>query len=206
MPVAGRVVTGYSKPKIADYACTAGVISYSNGMTLARGVSVEISVDEGDSNNFYADNQLAESDSGAFTSGTATLTVDGLKANAEKSIQGLPTADSDGFLNYNDDQNKGYKGIGYITRYQSDGVVTYVPTIIVKTKFNQLSRSAQTQEESKNYQTQQLTARIHRGDDAKHTWLKVSETEYETEAAAEAALNAALGISSNSSTPGQTPG
>ena len=72
--------------------------------------------------------------------------------------------------------------------------MTYVPTIIVKTKFNQLSRSAQTQEESKNYQTQQLTARIHRGDDAKHTWLKVSETEYETEAAAEAALNAALGI------------
>ena len=118
MSVAGRVVTGYSKPKIADYACTAGVISYSNGMTLARGVSVEISVDEGDSNNFYADNQLAESDSGAFTSGTATLTVDGLKANAEKSIQGLPTADDDGFLCYNDDQNKGYKGIGYITRYR----------------------------------------------------------------------------------------
>ena len=206
MSVAGRVVTGYSKPKIADYSATGGVISYSNGMTLARGVSVEISIDEGDSNNFYADNQLAESDSGAFTSGTATLTVDGLKANAEKSIQGLPTADDDGFLCYNDDQNKGYKGIGYITRYQSDGVVTFVPTIIVKTKFNQLSRSAQTQEESKNYQTQQLTARIHRGDDAKHTWLKVSETEYDTEAAAEAALNAALGISSNSSTPGQTPG
>ena len=194
MSANGRVVTGYSKPKIADYSATGGVISYSNGMVLARGVSVEISVDEGDSNNFYADNQLAESDSGAFTSGTATLTVDGLKANAEKSIQGLPTADDDGFLNYNDDQNKGYKGFGYITRYQSDGVVTFVPTIIVKTKFNQLSRSAQTQEESKNYQTQQLTARIHRGDDAKHTWLKVSETEYETEAAAEAALDAALGI------------
>ena len=35
MSVAGRVVTGYSKPKIADYSATGGVISYSNGMTLA---------------------------------------------------------------------------------------------------------------------------------------------------------------------------
>ena len=132
MSVAGRVVTGYSKPKIADYACTAGVISYSNGMTLARGVSVEISVDEGDSNNFYADNQLAESDSGAFTSGTATLTVDGLKANAEKSIQGLPTADDDGFLNYNDDRRDiGHNAIRLIACNVADALIALVLIVVV---------------------------------------------------------------------------
>lgn len=190
----GRVVTGYSKPKIADYSCTSGTISYTNGMDLARGVDVDISVDESDTDGFYADNQLAESDDGVFTSGTLTATVDGLKPAAERSIEGLPTADSDGFINYDDDQSKDYKGFGYITRYQSDGTVTYVPTVLVKVMFNQINRSAATQEESKSYQTQKLTAKIHRGDDAKHRWMRVSETEYSTEAEAEATLNAALGI------------
>lgn len=200
----GRVVTGFSKPYIADYAFTNNAISYSNCMPLARGVNVDISIDDAETSGFYADDQLAESDDGVFTSGTFTLTVDGLKPNAEKSIQGLPTADSDGFINYNDDQNKGYKGVGYLTRYQEDGAVTWVPTIIVKGMFNQLGRTADTQEANKEYQTQQLSGRIHRGDDAKHTWLRVSETAYETAAAAEAALVAALGgtasQSSNSTT------
>lgn len=196
MSAAGRVVTGYSKPKIADYSCTGGVISYTNGMSLARGVDVDISPEESDADGFYADNQLAESDDGVFTSGTLGLTVDGLKPDAEKSIQGLPVADEDGFLNYNDKQKKNYKGFGYITRYQSDGEVTFVPTIVVKTKFNQIGRTAKTQEESKDYQTQPLTARIFRGDDADHTWLRVSETEYDTEAEAEAVIDEIFGITS----------
>jgi len=196
----GRVVTGFSKPYIADYAFTNNAISYSNCMPLARGVSVDISIDDAETSGFYADDQLAESDSGVFTSGSFTLVVDGLKANAEKSIQGLPVADSDGFINYNDDQNKGYKGIGYLARYQESGVVTWVPTIIVKGMFNQIARAAKTQEQNKEYQTQQLSGRIHRGDDAKHTWLKVSETEYDSAAEAEAALVAALGGTASQST------
>lgn len=189
----GRVTTGFSKPYIADYSCTGGTIAYENCMPLARGVNVDISIDEAETSGFYADNVLSESDSGIFTSGTFTLTVDGLKPAAEKSVQGLPVADSDGFINYNDSQARGYKGIGYLTRYQEDGVVTWVPTIIVKGMFNHINRKADTEESSKEYQTQQLSGRIHRGDDASHTWLKVSETAYNTEALAEAALVAALG-------------
>jgi hypothetical protein len=60
--------------------------------------------------------------------------------------------------------------------------------------FNQVPTNAETQEESINWQTQELTARVMRGDDAKHNWKYVGSS-YETEAAAEAALKTKLGIS-----------
>ena len=69
----GRVTTGFSKPYIADYSCTSGTIAYENCMPLARGVNVDISIDEAETSGFYADNVLAESDSGVFTSGTFTF-------------------------------------------------------------------------------------------------------------------------------------
>ena len=41
----GRVLTGFSLPYIALYsASTAGVVSYSSGQILARGVSVSLDV------------------------------------------------------------------------------------------------------------------------------------------------------------------
>ena len=41
----GRVCTGFSKPYVALYNEASGVITYSGGMILARGVSVEIEPD-----------------------------------------------------------------------------------------------------------------------------------------------------------------
>lgn len=189
---AGRVRTGFSLPYVATYSATGGTVTYSSGQKLARGVNVSITPESGDDNNFYADNVLAESANTTFTGGEITLTVDGLLEAAEKLIMGLPTS-SGGWMTYNDDQAVPYVGIGFIARYQSDSDVTYVPFVLAKCMFNQINTSAATQEESIEFQTQELTAKIFRGDDAKHAWKYVGDEE-DTEAAAEAALKTKLGI------------
>lgn len=83
--------------------------------------------------------------------------------------------------------------IGYIARYVSGGVTTYVPTVLVKTKFNLLEQSAATQESEIDWQTQSLTATLMRGDDANHNWKYLGK-DYTTEADAERALQVKLGI------------
>ena len=191
---AGRVCTGFSKPYVAKYNANAGIVTFTEGRILARGVSVSLEPNSSDDNKFYADNQTAESASGVFTGGNVTLTVDGLFTDAERFIQGLPAAGADGWVPYGDNKQTPYVAIGYIARYQSDGIVTYVPTIIPKCKFGLFNQSAQTQGEEIDWQTQEITANILRSDDANHNWKYVTETEYATEAEAEAALQAKLGI------------
>lgn len=191
---AGRVCTGFSKPYVAKYNANAGIVTFTDGRVLARGVSVSLEPNSSDDNKFYADNQTAESSSGIFTGGNVTLTVDGLFTDAERFIQGLPAAGADGWVPYGDNKQTPYVAIGYIARYQSDGVVTFVPTIIPKCKFGLFNQSAQTQGEEIDWQTQEITANILRSDDANHNWKWVTETEYATEAEAEAALQTKLGI------------
>lgn len=190
---AGKVITGFSKPYVATYTATEGVLTYSDAQVLARGVDVSISPESADDNNFYADNVLAESASGTFTGGEVTLTVDGLLIAAERFIMGLPATGEDGWTAYGDDQNAPNVGLGFIVRYMSDGVTTFVPVVLAKVKFNQIALEAATQEEEIDWQTTELTATIMRGEDTNHNW-KFIGADAATEAAAEAALKAKLGV------------
>ena len=194
---AGRVRTGFSLPVVAIYTNTDGVVSYSDTQQLARGVSVSLEVDTTDDNNFYADNVVAESDSGSFESGTVTLTVDGLFQAAEQLIMGLPEADSDGFVAYNDNQDKPYVGIGYLVRYRSGGVTTWVPTVLPKVMFADPGEEVETSEDTTNFQTQDLEGAIYRDDTDEANWKYIG-AEYTTEADAYAALFAKLGGSTES--------
>ncbi len=189
----GKVCTGFSKPYVAIYNANGGSISYTSGRVLARGVEVSIEPETSDDNNFYADNQTAESANGTFTGGTLNLTVDGLFTDAERLIMGLPSAGADGFMAYGDNQAAPNMGVGYIARYMSDGVTTYVPTVLAKVKFNQINSEAATQEEEIDWQTQELTAAIMRGDDSNHNWKYVG-ADYATEELAETALRTKLGL------------
>lgn len=189
---AGRVCTGYSKPYVALYSATGGTVTYSSGQILARGVSVSASAESADDNNFYADNVIAESENGVFTSGELSMTVDGLLGTAEKLIMGLPASTS-GFTDYDDDQVVPDVGVGFIARYMSGGVVTYVPYIFPRCQFTFPNVDAATQEENIDWQTTDLTATIKRAENAKRTWKKVGDPE-ETEAAAEAAIKTFFNI------------
>lgn len=194
MSAAGKVCTGFSKPYVALYSASGTTITYTSGQKLARGVNVSIEPESSDDNKFYADNIEAETEGGKFTGGTLTLTVDGLLAAAESLIMGLPAADSDGWISYGDSQAVPFVGVGYIARYMSDGEESFVPTVLPKCVFNQISSSAATSEDSINFQTQSLTAQIKRADDSNRSWKFLGDEET-TEAAAEAALKTKLGIS-----------
>lgn len=193
MSAAGKVLTGFSLPYVALYAHSGTTVSYSSGQKLARGVSVSIEPESGDENNFYADNIAAESSPGVFTNGTVTLTVDGLLAAAEKLIMGLPTADQQGFMHYGDGMAIPYVGIGFVCRYQSDGVTTFTPVILRKCRFTSPGTEANTQEEEIDWQTQELSAAILRDDSATHDWKYVGGDEV-SEAAAEAKIKTAFSI------------
>lgn len=188
----GRVLTGFSLPYVALYGLSGTTITYTSGSKLARGVSVSVELDDnGDDNIFYADNVAAETVSGNFTGGTATLTVDGLKDTAEALIYGLSAADADGFVNYSNAINAPYVGIGFVCRYMSSGSTSYVPVVLTKCRFNLSNLSASTQEEDIEWQTQELTAKILIDDDG--IWKRVG-TATTTEASAVALIKTALDI------------
>lgn len=195
---AGQVGTGFSKPYVALYSATTqtGVttVSYSSGQVLARGVSVSVSPDTSDDNNFYADNQTAETAAGVFGGGTVELVVDGLLPAAEKLIMGLPSAGDDGFTHYGDSQQIPDVGLGFIRRVMNDGATSYIPYVLPRVRFNPISTEAQTQEDEISWQTQSLTAQILREESENHDWKCVG-TAATTEAIAEAAIRTALDIS-----------
>lgn len=202
MAAAGKVCTGFSKPYVAIYSASGGTVTYTSGQILARGVEVSIEPEVGDDNTFYADNVAAEVAPGVFTGGTVTLTVDGLFSAAEKLIMGLPaektiTVGQDETVSvaeYGDDMDIPYMGLGFVVRYQSDGVVTYAPVVLTKVRFQTAGLSAATQQGEIDWQSQELTASMMRDDSANHVWKKVAEDQA-TEAAAEEALKVMLGVS-----------
>lgn len=192
----GQVVTGFSKPYVAVYTNDDTEVTYTNGQILARGVSVSLDVESSDDNNFYADNITAETAAGTFTSGTVTLTVDGLKAEAEKLLVGLPDADDDGFVAYGASQQIPYVGVGFVVRVQSGGVVSYIPIVLPKVVFNNPSLEAATQEDEIDWQTQELEGAILR-DDTEETAWKYRGENFATEALAEAAIKTKLQIAAS---------
>lgn len=193
MAANGRVITGFSKPYIANYAASGTTVTYSGGMVLARGVSVSLAPESADDNKFYADNVTAETAAGVFTGGTATITVDGLNPAARALAYGLPEAGSDGWTADGDTTNAPYVGIGYIVRYMSGGDVIYVPTVLAKTRLSIPTEEASTQEDEIDWQTTALDFTLMRDDSANHNWRFIG-ADFTTEEAAEAALKTKLGI------------
>lgn len=194
----GKVCTGFSMPWVALYAESQGTVSYSGGIPLARGVDVTISIESDSDNNFYADNVLAESDRQSFSSGTLSLTVDGLKDAARKLISGVTTTQAVAvsgntvtFDVYDDQASVPYVGVGFVVRYMEDGVTSYVPVIIRKVKFSDPEITATTQSESIDWQTQSLEGTIMRDDTANHAWRMIGAAQT-SEAAAYNAIKAVL--------------
>lgn len=198
--VAGKVCIGFSDPYVAKYNENGGTISYTEGMKLARGVSVKVSPEVSDGNTFYADNIAAETDEGNFVKGTVDLTVDGLKQAAERFIFGLPAPEEVTYgevkaqvTKFSVKPNAPYVGIGYLAKYRSGGVDSYTPTILCKGKFVDNGSEHQTSEENPNYQTQALKANLVQDDSAEQNW-KLHLGDYATHDEAIKVLEAAFGV------------
>lgn len=194
MSAFGRVRIGFSLPWVAEYVNTSGTVSYTGGMRLARGVDVNLSPETSEDNNFYCDNGIGESESGKFTGGTLSLTCDDPLPAAKALVQGTSEADTSGWVHYGDEDVRPYVGIGWIVTYMSDGVKTYVPTVVRKCRLTSMGDEASTKEDEISYQTTSQEYELFRDDTTNHDWKWVHEAGFSTEADAEAALKTALGV------------
>lgn len=193
------VTTGFSKPYVATYANAGQTATYTGVSSLGRGVSLSLEIDTADDNNFYADNVVAETETAQFTSGSATITVDGLDSDAATMIFGLPAAENvqvSGeqvpFQGYGE-MNPPFVGFGCVRRTMMNGVTKYWPLILPKIKFGIPSEEMATQENTIDWQTQELNATVLRDDTAAANWKYISEEGMDTEAEAETAIKAFLG-------------
>lgn len=194
----GRVITGYSMPRVALYSAEGNTVTYTNVQPLARGVDVSIEPETADSNDFYADNVLAETASGQFSGGTLTLNVDGLKDAARTLIMGLPEptevtvgGEKVNVFDYDNRQVIPYVGVGFVVRYMEEGVTSYMPVVLPKVQFAVEGLEAATQEDEIDWQTQELTASIMRDDTVDQKWRRVAAAQT-TEAKAVAVIEALL--------------
>lgn len=206
----GAPITGFSYPVVAKYAASGGTVSYSDGMILARGVSVAPSIETsgGEDNIFYANNGAAEQAQARFRRGTATFTVDGLLAAAERLILGLPAAGSTtvgsgtvAVTAYGDNQDIPYTGVGYVIRRMSAGVVFYQAVVYPKVRFAQFTPGAATEADDIDWQTTEIEATLLRDDSSNHDWQKVSEP-LETELEAYNTVRVLLGLAVATAVPG----
>ena len=193
---------GLSKPYFAPYSYTgAGNPTYSGGFSIGKAVELSLELEGGESNNFYADNSIAESDN-QFAGGTVTLTTDDLLPVPMMGILGLKmqpitldggTTQNPQWIVFDDDQAAPYGGLGGIVKKQINNVQKWVAIVFTKTQFSNPGLEAVTQGETIEWQTTELTATIMRDDSAKHTW-RMQSTPMDTEADAEAAVKQMLNI------------
>lgn len=176
------VTTGFSEPYIAKYSNTGTTVSYSGGMKLGRGVSMSIEVESADDNIFYADDIVAETETGTMTSASATVTVDGMEPNVAAFALGLPAATEESIgddtvevYDYDDRMNPPFLGLGVLRRVMLNGVQYWVPIVFTKVKMNIPSDEANTQENQIDWQTQELEMTILRDDSANRRWKRVFE-------------------------------
>ena len=194
------VTTGFSKPYIGKYSAAGQTVSYSGGMKLGRAVSLSVEVESAEDNDFFADNVIAETETGTMTSATATMTVDGMEDDVAQFALGLPEPSSvqvdDSPVNaydYGDNMNPPYLGFGAIRRKMLNGVTSYQPILFTKVKMSILGNDYATQEDQIDWQTEELTLSILRDDSANRNWKRVFESQT-TEAAAENILKSVLGV------------
>lgn len=207
---AGQVVTGFSCPVVAKYSNSGSAVSYSDGMDLARGVSMDPDVETtSDENVFYANNRSAESAQGRFKAGTLKLTVDGLLTAAEKLIMGLGTAATStvtvssttvNVVDYGNAQQIPYVGVGAVVRSQSHGTEMFRAIVYPKVRFAQFAVKAETAGDDIDWQTTELEAQISRDDSAKENWMRCSEP-LETELEAYNAVRVMLGMQEAAALP-----
>lgn len=209
---------GLSRPYIAKYNDNgAGKVTYTDGRRAGRAVSYSLSAESSSSNDFYADNGLAESAGGTFTKGSLDLETAELEQGTSMIILGTHTEqiEVDGqpvtVHVYDDDMRAPYTGFGIIVKSIVRGVTKWRGVVLTKTQFDVPEDSATTQGESIEWQTSTISASVMRDDTSNHAWKK--EATFDSEAKADAFVCHVLNIKDSdletltvTSTEGSTSG
>ncbi len=195
------VTTGFRNIYVAKYSNEDTAVSYTGFQKLARARGFSLDVGTSDDNQYFADDSLAETESGAsFSSGTLELTVDGLTGEEEALLFGIDTSSSTVQVSekpvtevrFGDSLKPPFMGVAGIKRYQLNGVVTYRPIVLPKVQFTLGTDEAETGEDTINWQDQTLNANIMRDDTAEHNWKRMPKDNFATLAEAIAYIKAIL--------------
>lgn len=192
-------IVGYSNPYIAEYVHNGvGDVNYRNGMRAGRGVSRNLTVESGGSNDFRSDNEVSETAGGTFSSGELSLTVAEITQRARKMMLGLKEekitvgGHEVSVLTYDDDMNPPYLGYGDIVKLVINSETKWRGVVLAKTKFNIPEEVANTQSDEIEWQTETITARVMRSDSAGHKWCY--QAIFDTEAQADSFIRHILNI------------
>ena len=192
---------GVSKPYYGIYGNSGTTVTYTAGGVMGKLTEIGIDISDTGDNNLYADNAIAEAER-LFAGGTLTLKPDELSQEISKAILGLKeeaigtitnvTDEGVKELIYDDDQVTPNVGVGFIIKKIKGGVTKWRAIVLTKVKFAVPSDAANTQGETIEWQTPEISGTIMRDDSAKHAWKK--EATFTSEAQAEAYIKARLGI------------
>lgn len=187
-------IKGLSKPICANYSAAGNTVTYSDPYAANKAVEYSFEAESAEDNDLMADNDVAESAAGKFSSGTLTLQTADLEPALSKKILGLKTAERtvDGEkiteVVYDDDLKQPDLGFGIVEEHEIEGVTQYLPIVLPKIKFNIPGNAATTRGKEIEWQTREITAKVMRSaqvDDAyNHPWQISPEIMFQTEAEA----------------------
>lgn len=193
------VTTGFSRIHVAKYSASGSTVSYADCRELARARNMDIDITISEDNNYYANNQLAETEPAAFQEGALKLTVDGLSGEEEAMILGIEETKRTvggqevAVINYGKKMSLPYLAVGAVKRMKMHGATSYRPIILTKVRFSIPPEAAETQEADVSWQDQELRAAIMRDDTADQVWKIIPKENFNTEDEAVAFIKAILG-------------
>lgn len=190
---------GLSGMFVAEYNESAGAVTYSKGTRYGRARSFSTSITTSDDNDYYADNGLAETQTGAFENGSLEIVTAETAFSLAEYIHGLAKkkltlgSDEVTVVEYGDDTDPPYLGWGCVRKKQYKQKKYWDAIIFPKLAFKIPDEEADTEEESVDWQDTTESAKIMKSDAANHPWKKRSQN-FSTEAEAIAFIKAYLNI------------
>ena len=192
-------IVGCSYVKGGIYNNNNGTVTYSNQAVIAKLVRMQLSLDDSQDNDFYADNAVDETDSqfagGTYEINTNDLTDEmsalilGLQTNTITSMTGVTDVGVKEII-FDDRQNTPYMGIGNVVKHKRDGTIYYRAIVLTKIQFRIPEESWDTQGKTISWQTPTVRGTVMRDDTTYHAW-KYAAT-FSTEAQAIAYIDARL--------------
>lgn len=161
------------------------VTGYSGVEQMGKAINVSFEPNEGDSNDLYANNAIAESDATSGSGGTITFTLDRLTEDAAADLFGLTKTSSSVTVNsttvsgtgfdYTGNEQANSVGVAFIIWGQENNNREHHKAVIYRdVTFKMPSISAQTVGESIEWQTPELEGTVI-GKDGTNPWFKTRE-------------------------------
>lgn len=157
-------IVGTCRPVIAPVG-NQSTATYGDASELAEAVEYSMEFETSDKVDFYADNSVAETSSGVFSTGTLSLSVDNLSRGTLATILGSITVNmgSSQSAYVLDNTTKAVPvGFGILETNIVSGVKSYKPIVLPNITFNIPEFTATTLGEEIEFTAPELTANINR--------------------------------------------